>query len=79
MNAVRDEFAGLLTDKLGIPEQELTAEVTFDALGLDSLALIELSVAVQKKFGVVLDEDELTPDHTFSSVVAALESRREAA
>lgn len=79
MSDTGERFTRVLNEKLGIPGDEATAEVTFDALGLDSLALIELSVAVQKEFGVVLEETELTPEHTVGSVVEVLSRKAVAA
>jgi len=36
------------------------AAMTFDELGYDSLALMELSATIEKRFGVAIDEEELT-------------------
>ncbi|OON82579.1 acyl carrier protein [Streptomyces tsukubensis] len=35
------------------------ATLTFDELGYDSLALMELASTVEKRFGVEIDEEEL--------------------
>lgn len=75
MSTTRDEFYGMLTDKLGVSSAEATPGTTFETLDLDSLALIELTVLVQKRFGVLLDETELTPERTLGEVVDLLESR----
>ncbi|MCA1655128.1 MAG: acyl carrier protein [Pseudonocardiaceae bacterium] len=79
MTTMQDRFYDLLNTKLGIPANELSTENTFEDLDLDSLALIELSVAVHKEFGVVLDETELSPEHTVGQVVDLLSDKSKAA
>ena len=42
-----------------IPNDKLTPEVNiFNELGLDSLDIVDLVVALQKKFGVTIRDDE---------------------
>ena len=43
---------------------ELANDVVLEDLDLDSLALIELSLTLQKRFGIVLAGDDITPQHT---------------
>lgn len=43
-----------------VPRDKLTAEANiFDDLGLDSLDIVDLIVALQKKFGVTIRDNEV--------------------
>ncbi|MER7956869.1 acyl carrier protein [Streptomyces sp. NPDC096030] len=75
MSASQDRLFALVSDKLGVPTEELNTTATFDALELDSLALIELSVIVQKEFGVEIDETALTPENTFADVLREIDAK----
>ncbi|WP_286252095.1 acyl carrier protein [Streptomyces graminofaciens] len=74
MSAHQDRLFALVTEKLGVAPEDLDTTATFDALDLDSLALIELSVIVQKEFGVQIDETALTPDNTFADVLSVIDT-----
>jgi len=46
-------------DSFEIPEDKLVPEANiFNELGLDSLDIVDLVVALQKKFGVTIRDDE---------------------
>ncbi|MFF4872643.1 acyl carrier protein [Streptomyces sp. NPDC003444] len=75
MSAHQDRLFALVSEKLGVLAEELDTTSTFDRLDLDSLALIELSVIVQKEFGVQIDETALTPENTFADVLAEIDSK----
>ncbi|MFC8506979.1 acyl carrier protein [Streptomyces sp. NPDC057411] len=79
MSANQDRLFALVSDKLGVPAEELDTTSTFDQLDLDSLALIELSVIVQKEFGVQIDETGLTPENTFADILAEIDGKVAAA
>lgn len=75
MSAHQDRLFALVSDKLGVLPEELNTSATFDSLDLDSLALIELSVIVQKEFGVQIDETALSPENTFGDVLATIDAK----
>ncbi|MEU1075987.1 MULTISPECIES: acyl carrier protein [unclassified Streptomyces] len=63
-----EPLVALLTEQLGVTveRERLTAAMTFQELGVSSLALMEMVVAAEEQFGVVLPEEamELSPSHT---------------
>ncbi|GAA2224077.1 hypothetical protein GCM10010232_06080 [Streptomyces amakusaensis] len=75
MSSVQDRFFGLLANKIGIETAALVPDATLESLDLDSLLLIELSVAVEKEFGVVVDETELSVERTLGDVLATLDEK----
>ncbi|MFF4369465.1 acyl carrier protein [Streptomyces sp. NPDC001594] len=58
MNVVQDfdeaALAGLVHEYFGVPREQLHAAATLDALGLDSLALMELMVVLEDRSGIEL-------------------------
>ncbi|MFI9646586.1 phosphopantetheine-binding protein [Streptomyces sp. NPDC052040] len=79
MNDVRDRFYSLLSAKIGVETESLTEDTTLESLDLDSLLIVEVSVAVEKEFGVVLDELQLAPERTVGEVLGTLDSQLKAA
>ncbi|MFD4258445.1 acyl carrier protein [Streptomyces sp. NPDC058534] len=75
MSAFQDRLFALVSEKLGMTAEELDTTSTFDHLDLDSLALIELSVIVQKEFGVQIDETALTSENTFADILAEIDGK----
>ncbi|MFJ3644505.1 phosphopantetheine-binding protein [Streptomyces murinus] len=79
MSNVQDRFYSLLSAKIGVETESLTEDTTLESLDLDSLLLVELSVAVEKEFGVVLDELQLAPERTVGEVLGTLDNQLKAA
>jgi acyl carrier protein len=52
-------FTDLLTSDFGVPADEISAESTFEALGLDSLDIVELTLALEDRTGIKLGDDDL--------------------
>lgn len=71
-----DQLAKLGAEKMGVSAEELTAAESFDDLGLDSLALLEFSVAIQKQFAITLDEEAIVPEQSLSDVKALVLARQ---
>nr|WP_168505922.1 acyl carrier protein [Streptomyces sp. S1D4-11]QIY93942.1 acyl carrier protein [Streptomyces sp. S1D4-11] len=75
--ALPDQLIALLTSHLEVevtPEQ-LTAATTFESLGMDSLSLMELVVAADQEFGIILAEGDLDlfPASTLGDAARAFE------
>ncbi len=73
MSTVQDRFYALLTATLGVETESLTEDTTLESLDLDSLLIVELSVAVEKEFCVVLDEVQLAPECSIGQVLGTLD------
>jgi acyl carrier protein len=71
---ILDELKALIVERLKFDPRRaagMTAETTLPkglegSLGLDSLDFIELSVAMEERFGIVIDETENLTDEFFS-------------
>lgn len=72
---VFDRVAVLLTDKFGVPTDDISAEATFEDLDLDSLDLVEFSLACEEELGVRIEDDEAEQLETLGDAVTLLESK----
>ncbi|MFJ4105620.1 acyl carrier protein [Amycolatopsis japonica] len=72
---VMDRLVTILTGQLDVEETQLTADTEFEELGLDSLVLVELSVILQREFGVEVTDEELAAGRTLGSAAAVVGSR----
>jgi acyl carrier protein len=69
----------LLTEKFGVPRSDIGAQQTFDQLGIDSLIIVELALALRRQLRVPLDDDELYPELTVHQVAELLDEKARAA
>jgi acyl carrier protein len=76
MEVTVDQVRALLVASFGVAAKEVREGVTFAALDVDSLALVEFALMVQKEFGVEIDEDELTAELTVRDVVILIEGKK---
>lgn len=65
----------ILVTKFEVPAIGLQPDATFEALGLDdSLALVELSVAIEREFAVRLEVGQLFAAQTVAEAVALIDA-----
>lgn len=69
----------ILVSKLKVPESQVTLDATQEDLELDSLAMVELAIIVDKQLGIKVTDDELIAATTISDIVELLEQRRSSA
>ncbi|MFH9347824.1 acyl carrier protein [Kitasatospora sp. NPDC017646] len=55
-----DEIKEILTDRCGLPSAPLTPEAPLASAGVDSMALVVLSIHLEDRFGVEISEDQLS-------------------
>ncbi|MER8041249.1 acyl carrier protein [Streptomyces sp. NPDC094032] len=79
-SALPEELVALLTGHLKVTADagELSGGTTFDSLGMDSLSLMEMVVAAEEEFGIVLPEDalDLRPSSTLGEAALAFAHAR---
>lgn len=59
MATTLDTITQVLTETFPIDAADITPERTFEDLGLDSLALLEMGLALQESTGITLNDTEL--------------------
>ena len=55
-----DDLKRILVDRVGLPAEDIPDDLTttFDELGLDSLAFMEIALAVEQEYGLQVDEED---------------------
>ena len=76
MDVTVDRVRALLVASFGVGAAEVTEDVTFAQLDVDSLALVEFGLMVQKEFEVEIGDDELTAELTVRDVVDLIEGKK---
>ncbi|MFG2876604.1 acyl carrier protein [Streptomyces sp. NPDC048337] len=71
-----DDLTTILFAAAGDQGAELAAELgtEFEALGYDSLALLEISGRIEREYGISLDDDPLTGESTPQSLIDSVNS-----
>ena len=59
----------VLSEDFGVPEEDISADATFEGLGLDSLDVVELTLVLEEKTGVKLEDEELEEIRTVQQAV----------
>lgn len=59
MQELYTRLAEILTSQFGVEEDALTGDATFEALELDSLDLVEITLVVDDELGVRIPDDRL--------------------
>ena len=62
-------FTELLTEEFGVPADEVKPDATFEALGLDSLDVVELTLVLEEKTGVKLEDEQLEEVRTVQDAI----------
>jgi acyl carrier protein len=76
MDTYTDVIIRLMTERFGIPA-DVQPDATFAELAFDSLALLALALAVEEELGLIIEQDELTTDHTVTTTAELLASKAE--
>lgn len=55
-----EDLKRILVDRVGLPESDVkeAPETTFDAMGLDSLAFVEIQLAMQQEYGFTIEDED---------------------
>ncbi|MGH3793313.1 MAG: acyl carrier protein [Pseudonocardiaceae bacterium] len=65
----------LLVDTIKIPVGDIGPEATPDQIDLNSLTIVELSVALEEELGITITERELTEISTVGDIARLMEDR----
>jgi acyl carrier protein len=55
-----EELKRILVDRVGLPEADVKddREATFEDMGLDSLAFVEIQLAMQQEYGFTIPDED---------------------
>lgn len=71
---VLDKIREIISDKLGIKEDEITMESTFEDLGADSLDIVEFIMAIEDEYDIQVADEEVEKVETVGDVVEYIET-----
>jgi len=72
------EFSALLQSEFSIPESKISMDALLvDELGLDSLDLVSASLAIEDRWGIRMEDDDLAEVKTVRDALAWMEARLE--
>jgi acyl carrier protein len=76
MQDVQKKVHAILTDKLGIPESEITPDASFvKDLGIDSLDYAELVMEFEQSFDIKIPDDDAEKMQTIGQAVSYIQSK----
>ncbi|MER6128942.1 phosphopantetheine-binding protein [Streptomyces sp. NPDC001795] len=70
-----EQFKEILIVSFQVPADRITPDASLEDLEFDSLELVELSLALQEKFGAEVSEEELIELREVGAIVEAVTAR----
>ncbi|ADI05068.1 phosphopantetheine-binding protein [Streptomyces bingchenggensis BCW-1] len=70
-----DTLKEILVNKLKVTPEQVVPEATREDVELDSLAVVELSLVLDKEFSIVISDDELLEVPTIGDMARLMEER----
>jgi acyl carrier protein len=66
-----EDLKRILVDRIGLPEEDVRDDpsVTFDEIGLDSLAFVEIQLAMEQDYGITVGDEDAENIHTFGEAI----------
>ncbi|MBC2580938.1 acyl carrier protein [Clostridium sp. DJ247] len=55
---VLEKIRRIMCDHLGLSEKEITADTSFEDLGVDSLDLFQIIIEIEEEFGIQIEDAE---------------------
>lgn len=72
------EFSALLQSEFSIPESKISMDALLvDELGLDSLDLVSASLAIEDRWGIRMEDEDLAEVKTVRDALSWMEARLE--
>ncbi len=72
-----DDVKKIIVETLGCGEDSVTLESNlFDDLGADSLDAVELSLAIEERLGIAIDQDAMVNIKTVQDIMDYLEEHK---
>lgn len=72
----QDKIITLVATKLNIDRAKITSDVTLQALGADSLDIVELIMLFEDQFGIEINDEDAEQLKTLSDLVDYIHTRR---
>lgn len=77
--SVEEDVKEVIVQTLSVKPEEVKMEENLsDSLGVDSTEMVDLTVALEKKFGVKIEAKEITKSSSPQDIVTLIEGKRTA-
>ena len=72
-----EDLKRILVERVGLPAGDIPDDLTtsFEEVGLDSLAFMEIALAVEQEYGIQVDEDDAERITTFGEALDYVNNR----
>ena len=71
-----EDAKGILVNRIGVPEDTVNdPSQSFEDLGLDSLAFVEIQLAMQQEYGITIADEDADRITTMGQAVEYVNSR----
>ncbi len=78
--SVEQGIREVIVEILSVQPEEITInEKLSDSLGVDSTEMVNVILALEKKFGIRVDDKQITKNSSVMDIIAFIESKRAAA
>jgi acyl carrier protein len=67
-----EDLKRILVDRVGLDEADVRdeADLTFEDMGLDSLAFVEVQLAMEQEYGITVEDEDAENIHTVGESIA---------
>ncbi|TMK52649.1 MAG: acyl carrier protein [Actinobacteria bacterium] len=71
------DLRSILTERVGLPDREIPddEQTSFDSIGLDSLAFLEVQLEVEARYGFQVSDEDAQAIKTFGDAIAYMNRR----
>jgi acyl carrier protein len=66
-----EDLKRILVDRVGLTEEDVKDDpsLTFDEMGLDSLAFVEIQLAMEQEYGITVGDEDAESIHTVGDAI----------
>jgi acyl carrier protein len=72
-----EDLKKILVDRVGLAEDQVGDDLsqTFDDLGLDSLAFVEIQLAMEQDYGITVEDEDAEKIHSLQEAIDYVNSK----
>jgi acyl carrier protein len=75
--AIADTIATIIAEQLSKPKHDIDENLSFDALGMDSLDRVEVVMKIEEQFGIEMNDERIDTISTVRELIAYVEELKQ--